>query len=152
VNCQGKAHITPGIEDVTNMSLNFGNGSFAVIQSSWIDPKKVRETVIVGTKQMVVFDDTETIEKVRIYDKRVEKPPHYDTFAEFHYSYHYGDMRSPFIKQVEPLRTECEHFVDCVSNGKTPITDGNAGLRVVRILEAAQKSLRSGGVAVELKA
>jgi len=83
VNCQGKAHINKDIEDVTNMSLNFDNGGFATIHSSWLDPNKVREMVIVGSKRMIVYDDNQPLEKIKIYDKRVETPPHYDTFAEF---------------------------------------------------------------------
>ncbi len=95
VNCQGKAHVNKGIEDVTNMSLDFDNGGFATIHSSWLDPNKVREMIIVGSKRMIVYDDNEPLEKIKIYDKRVETPPHYDTFAEFQYSYHYGDMYRP---------------------------------------------------------
>ena len=150
VNCQGRAHIMPEIEDVTNMSLSFPNGSFAMIHSSWIDPRKVRETIVVGTEKMVVYDDAEPIEKLKIYDKRVEVPPHYDTFAEFHYSYHYGDMHAPHINHVEPLRTECQHFVDSIHNGTVPLTSGEEGLRVVRILEAAQRSLRKDGASVAI--
>ncbi len=119
VNCQGSAHVRPGIEDVTTISLQFENGTFGMIHSSWIDPRKTRETTIVGSKKMVVYDDNEPLEKIKIYDKRVEAPPHYDTFAEFHYSYHYGDMQAPYLKQYEPLRLECQTFVDCVRNGGT---------------------------------
>lgn len=150
VNCQGKAHIRPGIEDVTNITLNFANGGFAIIHSSWIDPKKVRELTIVGSKKMLVYDDIEPLEKVRIYDKCVELPPHYDTFAEFHYSYHYGDMHAPYIKQTEPLRVECQQFVDCIQNGGKSDSCGIAGMKVVRILEAATESLKKQGALVEL--
>lgn len=150
VNCQGKAHLSSEIEDVTNITLNFPNGGFALIQSSWIDPRKIRETTIVGTKKMIVYDDTEPLEKIRIYDKRVEAPPHYDTFAEFHYSYHYGDMNSPYLKHVEPLKVECRHFLDCIENGTKPDSSGEEGLKVVQILEAASKSLKNDGALVEL--
>jgi predicted dehydrogenase len=145
VNCQGKAHIHKGIEDVTNMSLNFENGGFATIQSSWLDPNKVREMVIVGSKRMIVYNDNEPLEKIKIYDKRVETPPHYDTFAEFQYSYHYGDMYAPYIKQVEPLKVECQHFLDCIRTATVPETSGLDGLRVIQILEASSRSLESGG-------
>ena len=111
VNCQGKSHVHKGIEDVTSITLDFENGGFAIINSSWLDPNKVREMVIVGSKRMIVYDDTKPFEKIKIYDKRVETPPHYDTFAEFHYSYHYGDIYSPYIKLDEPLKIECQHFV-----------------------------------------
>ena len=150
VNCQGKAHLSLRIEDVTNISLNFRNGGFAIIQSSWIDPRKVREITIVGSKRMVVYDDIEPLEKIKIYDKCVECPPHYDTFGEFQYSYHYGDILSPFIKQTEPLKTECQHFVDCVDTGVQPDSSGRDGLAVVRILEAATKSLMDGGGTISL--
>ncbi len=150
VNCQGKAHMSPGIEDITNITLSFPNGGFATIQSSWIDPRKVREITIVGTKKMIVYDDTEPLEKVKIYDKRVDAPPHYDTFGEFQYSYHYGDILSPFIQQTEPLKIECQHFVECVERNVRPDTAGQDGLAVVRVLEAATESLKRGGGAVAL--
>ncbi len=150
VNCRGNAHVTPGIEDVTNMCLSFRNDRFAVIQSSWLDPRKVREMTIVGTKRMIVYDDVAPIEKLRIYDVRVERPPHYDTFAEFHYSYHYGDSYVPYIKQEEPLKTECQHFLDCIREGRAPLSDGRQGLDLVRILEASSTSLKHHGAAVSL--
>lgn len=150
VNCQGKAHINKNIEDVTNMSLDFENGGFATIHSSWLDPNKVREMVIVGSKRMIVYDDNQPLEKIKIYDKRVEAPPHYDTFAEFQYSYHYGDMIAPYIKQVEPLKMEAQHFLDCIKTGKTPETSGLDGLRVIQILEASSRSLKNGGAKVEI--
>ena len=150
VNCQGKAHINTDIEDVTNMSLDFENGGFATIHSSWLDPNKIREMVIVGSKRMIVYDDNEPLEKIKIYDKRVETPPHYDTFAEFQYSYHYGDMVAPYIKQVEPLKMEAQHFLDCIKTGKTPETSGLDGLHVIQILEASSRSLKNGGAKVEI--
>ncbi len=150
VNCQGKAHITPGIEDIANLSLGFVNGSFASVHVSWIDPRKVREITIVGSKRMVVYDDLEPLEKIKIYEKSVEAPPHYDTFAEFQYSYHYGDVVSPFLKLVEPLKVECQHFLDCIASGARPDTSGSEGLKVTRILEAANRSLALGGASVPL--
>ena len=180
INCQGKAHVNKQIEDVTNMSLNFDNGGFAIIQSSWLDPNKVREMIIVGSKKMIVYNDNEPLEKIKIFDKkddyhvieseclvilkvpsykiakitifdkRVEVPPHYDTFAEFHYSYHYGDAYIPYLKQIEPLKMETQHFLDCIRDGKTPETSGLDGLRVVQILEASSRSLKSDGARVEI--
>jgi predicted dehydrogenase len=148
MNCQGTANITPGIEDVVNMSLTFPRNRFATIQNSWLDPKKVREMTIVGTRRMIVYDDVEPLEKIKIYDTRVETPPHYDTFAEFQYAYHYGDMYSPHVHQEEPLRTECQHFLDCVTQGTAPITNGRMGLDLVRILEASSTSMKQNGAAV----
>lgn len=152
VNCQGNAHVTPGIEDVTNMSLVFPHKRFASIQSSWLEPRKVREMTIVGTRRMIVYDDLEPQEKLRIYDVRVDRPPHYNTFAEFHYSYHYGDSYIPHIKQSEPLRIECEHFLECIEYGSTPLTSGRKGLELVRILEASSESLAAGGTPVRFTA
>jgi predicted dehydrogenase len=151
VNCQGKAHVNPKIEDVTNMTLNFANGGFATIQSSWLDPNKVREMTFVGSKRMLVYDDLEPMEKIKIYDKRVETPPHYDTFAEFHYSYHYGDMYAPYIKQYEPLRLESQEFLNSIKTGSKPETGGIEGLQVVQILEAASKSLKNDGALVKIE-
>jgi len=151
VNCQGKAHIKPGIEDVTNITLNFDNGGFAMIHSSWIDPKKVREITIVGSRKMLVYDDNEPLEKIKIYDKCVETPPHYDTYAEFHYSYHYGDMHAPYVKQVEPLKVECQCFLDAIQSGRPCASSGEEGLKVVQILEAADRSLKNEGLPVRIE-
>jgi predicted dehydrogenase len=152
VNCQGTAHVTEGIEDVTTLCLNFKKERTAIIQSSWLDPRKVREMTIVGSKRMIVYDDVAPLEKIRIYDARVETPPRYDTFAEFQYAYHYGDMYVPYIKQEEPLKIECQHFLDCINQGRVPLTSGEKGQELVRILEAASVSLKRGGAPVEFGA
>ncbi len=151
VNCQGKAHVKPGIEDVTNITLNFDNGGFAMIHSSWIDPKKVREITIVGSKKMLVYDDNEPLEKIKIYDKYVEKPPHYDTYAEFHFSYHYGDMHAPYVKQEEPLKIECQCFLQMIAERCRCPSSGIEGLKVVQILEAANQSLKHDGQPVRIE-
>ena len=150
INCQGKAHFNSEIEDVTNMTLNFANGGFAMIQSSWLDPIKIREITFVGNRRMLVYDDLEPIEKIKIYDKRVVTPPHYDSFAEFHFSYHHGDMYSPYIQHYEPLKRECQEFLNCIKLGVKPESSGWEGLQVVQILEAASKSLKAGGAQIEL--
>jgi predicted dehydrogenase len=150
INCQGSAHITPGVEDVTLMCLSFRKQRTAMIHSSWLDPRKIREMTIVGSKRMIVYDDVAQLEKIRIFDARVERPPHYDTFAEFHYAYHYGDVYVPYVKQEEPLKIECQHFVDCIRQGTTPLTGGQQGLELVQILEASSESLKKGGAPVEL--
>ena len=151
VNCRGHAHMSRGgVEDVTTMCLMFKKGKFVTIQNSWLDPRKVREMTFVGTKRMIVYDDVEPLEKIKIYDARVEVPPHYDTFAEFQYAYHYGDIYIPYIKQEEPLKSECQHFLDCIRSGATPISSGKQGLQLVRILEAASLSLQNGGAATDL--
>ena len=150
VNCQGKAHVNENIEDVTNMTLNFDGGGMAIVQSSWLDPNKVRKITVVGNKKMLVYDDLEPLEKIKIYDNRVEIPPHYDTFAEFQYAYHYGDVHSPYIKMVEPLKVESQHFIDCIKDGSMPLSSGLDGLKVVQVLEASSKSLAQNGAEVEI--
>jgi hypothetical protein len=91
------------------------------------------------------------LEKLKIYDVRVEVPPHYDTFADFTYSYHYGDSYVPYVKQDEPLKLECQHFLDCIREGQAPLTGGKLGLQVVRILEASSESIRQQGAPVNLE-
>lgn len=150
VNCRGDAHVTKGIEDVTTMYLTFKKNRCATVQSSWLDPRKIREMTIVGSNRMIVYDDVAQLEKIRIFDTRVETPPHYDTFAEFHYAYHYGDTYSPYVKQEEPLKVECQHFLECIANGQVPFTDGRQGLDLVRILEASSVSLKNNGAEVKL--
>lgn len=151
INCQGNAHINPDIEDVTNLSLTFEGKRFATVQSSWLEPRKVRQMTFVGTHKMIVYDDLQALEKIRIFDVRVECPPHYDNFAEFHYSYHYGDCYIPRIEQSEPLQKMCSHFVNCIESRTIPVTCGRKGLDVVRILEASTESLKSHGVPVILE-
>jgi predicted dehydrogenase len=152
LNCQGHANLTPGIEDVANMSLEFAGGQFATIQNSWLEPRKVRQMTIVGSRKMVVYDDIAPIEKIRIYDVRVVRPPHYGSFGEFHYAYHYGDSYIPRMAQSEPLRRMCEHFLESIFSGTRPLSCGERGLEVVRILEACSRSLRNHGAAVSLDA
>jgi len=150
ISCTGQSHYLDTIEDITSISLSFPNRLFASIQSSWLDPKKIREMTIVGTKKMIVYDDIEPVEKIRIYDKHVDAPSHYDTFAEFHYSYHYGDCYIPYIHQEEPLKIECQHFLDCIRENRNPLSDGMNGREVVRILEKADESITKNGQAIRM--
>lgn len=150
VNCQGNAHINPHVADVTNLSLAFSAKRFATIQSSWLEPRKVRQMTFVGTRKMIVYDDLQPLEKIRIYDTRVDCPPHYDSLAEFHYSYHYGDCYIPRIPQSEPLLKMCGHFIDCIKHRRQPLSSGAKGLEVVRILEAIEESLQARGGPVTL--
>ncbi|MEI6514668.1 MAG: Gfo/Idh/MocA family oxidoreductase [bacterium] len=154
VNCQGNANVTKGVEDVGNMTLMFASGRYATVQTSWLDPRKVREMTIVGSKRMIVYNDLEPLHKITIYDQRVEMPPHYDSFAEFHYAYHYGDVYSPYVKLDEPLKIECRHFLDCILSGDSPMTSAELATDIVRILEAASESLRQDGarIAIEKRA
>lgn len=150
VNCCGNANVSPKVQDVTSMWLSFSRNRSAIVQSSWLDPRKTREMTIVGSRRMVVYDDTASLEKIRIFDARVDSPPHYDTFAEFHFAYHYGDVYIPYVRQEEPLRLECQHFLDCIRTGKTPLSDGEQAFQLVRILEASSRSLDAGGAPIEL--
>ena len=145
INGQGKAHFKEGIEDVATVTLNFPNGTIAFLHNSWLDPAKVRKITFVGSKKMLVYDDINPNEKIKIFDKGVDAPPYYDTYAEFQFSYRYGDIYIPRINEYEPLRRECEHFLDCAASGKKPKSDGYSGLRIVSILEAANRSMRNGG-------
>jgi len=150
LNCSGGSHLNPRVEDVSSMWLTFRDDCSAIVTSSWLDPRKVREITIVGSKRTIVFDDVASNQKMKIFDARVETPPYYDTFAEFHFSYHYGDMVAPYIQQVEPLKVEAEHFLECIREGSKPLTGGQEGLELVRILEAATVSLKQGGASIEL--
>ena len=132
------------------LTLRFERNIIAFVHVSWLDPDKIRRTTVVGSRKMLVYDDLATQEKIRIYDKGVTAQKYYDTFGDFQFSYRYGDIKIPRIEEREPLRCECEHFVNCIRTGATPITDGANGLRVVRVLEAANYSLRRGGLMVPL--
>jgi predicted dehydrogenase len=150
VSCQGQSHYRREIEDVALITLYLPRNVIAFVHVSWLDPNKIRRTTIVGSRRMLVYDDTALQEKVRIYDRSVSVQPYYDNYGEFQYAYRYGDIHIPRIEEIEPIKRECEHFVDCIRHNHTPVTDGLNGLRVVAVLEAAQQSLRSGGVAVAL--
>jgi len=139
----------PRVEDVAIVSLNCGNAS-AVIHVSWVDPLKVRKVSVVGTKQMLVYDDLDPMAKIQIYDKGVDKPPHYDTFGEFLCSYHYGDIHMPRLQEAEPLSVMCKHFLECIQTGKKPRSDGESGLRMVKLLAASDESIKANGAEIEL--
>jgi predicted dehydrogenase len=145
VSCQGQSHYGPGVEDVALLTMHFSGNVMAFVHASWLDPNKIRRTTIVGSRKMLVYDDTVPQEKIRVYDRGVNVHRYYDTYGEFHFSYRYGDIQIPRIEESEPLRAECQHFAECVRDGTTPRTDGLDGLRVVSVLEAANLSLRDSG-------
>jgi predicted dehydrogenase len=148
VSAHGESYIRRGIEDVVFLSLRFADGKMANIHLSWLDPHKLRKITLVGSKKMVVFDDMETSEKLKIYDKGVGSPS-YDTYGEY-LSLRFGDITIPNVRMIEPLRAEAEHFVRCIESRKEPKTGGRDGLRVVNILIAAQRSLEGKGVPISL--
>ncbi|MGC8861781.1 MAG: Gfo/Idh/MocA family protein [Armatimonadota bacterium] len=145
----GMKLLHPKVEDVAFVTLNCGSAS-AVIHVSWVDPLKIRKVSVVGTKQMLVYDDLDPLAKIQIYDKGVDKPPHYDTFGEFLCSYRYGDIHIPRLQEAEPLSIMCKHFLDCIENHKTPRSDGESGLRMVRLLAASDESIARGGAEVKV--
>lgn len=149
VSAMGRDYVQPGLPDVAFIDLMFGSGVLVHVQVSWLAPSKLRNTTIVGSKKMIVYDDTSHLEKVKLFDKGVNfKDP--ETFGEYQLSYRAGDMVSPKIDSYEPLQAEMEDFLKAIQEGHKPRVDGLSGLRVVRVLEAAQKSLESGGEAVHL--
>jgi predicted dehydrogenase len=133
-----------GIQDVVFMNMHFEDGTMAHIHVSWLDPHKERRLTVVGDKKMAVFDDTRSAEKIWIYDKGVDTRQDYNTYGEY-LSLRFGDVLIPQIPSGEPLKTECRHFIDCVQKRETPRSDGRDGLRVSKVLDAAQRSLQMGG-------
>ncbi len=148
ISAQGATCIFKDLHDVAYMHLAFPNNVVGHIHTSWLDPNKVRKITVVGSKKMAVYDDVEPLEKIKIYDKGVDAPPYTDTYGDFQLSYRYGDVVIPHIRFTEPLRLECQHYLECILEGKRPLSDGRDGLKVVRILEAAEQSLNNGGVQV----
>jgi predicted dehydrogenase len=148
VSAHGESYVQNGIEDVVFLSLRFSDGKMANVHLSWLDPHKLRKITIVGSRKMAVFDDMEVSEKLKIYDKGVRSPS-YDTYGEY-LSLRFGDITIPNVKMVEPLRAEAEHFIHCIESREGPKTSGRDGLEVVRILIAAQESLKKKGVPVNV--
>jgi predicted dehydrogenase len=146
VAAQGKSYLQPKIEDVVFLTMEFASGVLAHVQLSWLDPHKVRRLTVVGAKQMVVFDDMEPREKLRVYDKGVDRPPEYGSFGES-LAIREGDIFIPRIPNVEPLAAELAHFVRVARGAEPPRAGAGAedGVRVVRVLEAASRSLTRGG-------
>ncbi len=137
----GRGCVTCAIPDVAFVTMRFPSGCIAEVQLSWLSPVKLRRTLVVGSKKMLVYDDTEAVEKVKVFDHGVNlvEP---GSFGEFQMSYRTGDIVSPHLEACEPLRVEAQHFVDCVRTGARPKTDGISGLRVVRALEQAENWMR----------
>ncbi len=152
ISAQGTPCIFSGIHDVVYMNLMFPGNISAHIHVSWLDPCKVRRVTVVGSKKMVVYNDVENETKIKIYDKGVEPAPE-DTagFGEFHCNYRTGDITIPNIRFIEPLRQECQHFLNCIVNHTEPCSCGRDGLEVIKILEAAQHSLMNDQAPEEIQ-
>jgi len=147
VSARGAAYVQhkKGIHDVAYLTLYFPDGVLANLQVSWLDPCKIRRYTVVGSAKMLVYDDIEPKDKILIYDTGVDVPPYSDTEEEFHLSYRQGRVTPYPICWVEPLRRECQHFLDCIGSGTQPQSNGEVGLKVVKVLEAAQRSLANSG-------
>lgn len=149
VSVVGVDYIQRGIEDIIFMNLIFSDKTIAHIHVSWLDPNKIRKITIVGGNKMVVYNDVSD-DKITIYDKGIDqigvkREMAFDTVVPFKYVHRSGDIHIPKIEQREPLKIETAHFLDCIENGKQPLSDGENGRDVVAILEAAQKSLNNNG-------
>lgn len=144
LSVHGQSYLKADQEDVVFLTLRYPGDILASIHVSWLDPVKVRHATVVGDQRMVVFDDTHPTEKLRLYDKGASYQPTRGEFGEFVASVRDGDILIPKLEASEPLREQLLHFVDCVHNDKHPLSDGAAGESAVRILEAAQRKLRSG--------
>ena len=138
-------------EDVGFITLAYPGDVIGNIHVSWADPNKVREVVAVGSRRRIVFDDLNNLERVRIFEKGVSPSMvEADSFGEFRFLVRDGDIISPKIEPSEPLKNQCSHFLDCIEKGMRPLTDGQNGLEVVRVMEAVQESLRQRGAPVEI--
>lgn len=145
VNCSGLAYLDRRIHDVCNLTMQFPDNRIGIVHVSWLDPHKRRVMTVVGSKKMAVYDDLAPLEKIRVYDTGVHAATDASSFGEFLYSYRYGDIHSPRIEESEPLKAEIRSYIDAIAKGVKAKTDGLNGLRVVEVLEAADKSLRDSG-------
>lgn len=144
IQAVGRDCVKTKFPDVAFVNLRFPSGIIAHMEISWLSPSKIRNTTIVGSKKMLIYDDMQPVEKIKIFDHGVNfRDP--ETFGEYQLSYRTGDIVSPKLDTYEPLGTEIGHFIECVTTGKKPRSDGYSGLRVVRALEIAEKSLNQDG-------
>lgn len=141
IQCVGGCYAQDDIEDVVFLTMGFPSGALAHAHLSWLAPSKLRRMAVVGARKMAVYDDMQPAEKVKLYDHGVESL----SLDELRRSYRAGDIHSPRVAVTEALQLEVRHFIECVRSGRRPRSDGTAGLRVVRVLEGAMRSLRSGG-------
>jgi predicted dehydrogenase len=145
-SARGGMFVKKGVHDVAYLSIYFPEGVMADLRVSWLDPCKIRRITVVGSKKMLVYDDIESVDKVKIFNKGVDIQPYSDTYEEFHMAYRYGEEVVYPLNWKEPLKMECLDFVNCIQSGVPPRSRGEDGLKVIQIIEAAQKSLFNGGV------
>lgn len=149
VRCQGASCLNGIVEDVVFLTMFFPNNVLCHVHASWLDPSKTREMTVVGSQKMVVYDDVSAEGKVRVYDKGAFRKGDV-TYGDFQYKLHSGDILIPRLDMREPLQIECAHFVECIRTGNTPLTDGENGLRVLKVLAAGERSLRNDGEKISL--
>jgi predicted dehydrogenase len=143
VSARGRSYHGETLEDVAFLTLEFPSGILAQVQISWLAPSKLRRTSVVGRQRMIVYDDLEPVEKVKIYDRGVDRQP--ASFGEFQLTYRSGDILSPRLDTTEPLYLEVAHFLECILTGREADTSPRSGVEVVRVIQAAERSLRMGG-------
>ncbi len=146
----GADHTGTGLENVAYLTIYFEDNLIAHFHTNWLSPVKIRQTLIAGSKKMVVWDDNQPSEKIRIYDKGIEILDKPDEVYHMLVQYRTGDMYSPKISDREALATQVEHIVNCLNDQETPMADGHAGRSVIRILEAAQESIKNRGKEIEI--
>lgn len=151
VSATGSSHVVGAPENMAHITLFFRSSCVAHVSVNWLSPIKVRQTFIGGSRKMIVYDDVEPTEKIKVYDKGITLNGSPEKAHQLRIGYRAGDMWAPHIPAKEALQTEVEHFVDCLRNGKLPISSGASGLRVVEILEAASRSIREQGKPIRLK-
>jgi predicted dehydrogenase len=151
VNAVGARILRNSREDVGFISLGYPDGIVGHVHVSWADPNKVREVVVVGSNKRIVFNDLSTLERVRVFEKGVAPAPsEASSYGEYHFLTRDGDIISPKIEVSEPLKNQCSHFLQCVTQGSCPLTDGREGLEVVRVMEAVDRSIERKGAPVEV--
>jgi predicted dehydrogenase len=149
VSARGASCVHDGLLDVAYIDLKYPDNIIAHVHVSWLNPNKERRFTIVGDRRMVCYDDTAGNEKIKVYDRGVDRPDYASTFGEFQLSYRYGEIVIPFVQGSEPLAVECQHFAEAIRSGKAPRSNGEVGLTVVRTLEAAHDSITQGGVYID---
>ncbi len=150
VSAQGYSHMNPGHIDVAYMNLKYSDNISANIHVSWLNPNKERNFTIVGDKKMVCYDDTAGNEKIKLYNRGVDKPEYSSSFGEFTYSYRYGDIVIPYVQGAEPLGVECRHFAESIRSHTEPRSGGLVGYNVVKIIETAHRSIEQGGIFLDI--
>jgi predicted dehydrogenase len=152
VSATGLSHVPRQPENIAYMTMFFEGKLIGHVHANWLAPVKVRRTLLGGSKRMVVFDDLEASEKIKVYDRGISLNPSPENVYQMLVGYRTGDMWAPQLAVREALHTEATHFVECIEGSRTPLTDGHAGLRIVRLLEAATQSMASQGNTVPLSA